>query len=156
MDNKNTAAEDQNFACFLHLAALKYLLAGDPQSGELIGFLFERCRAIRWDDPAFIAVSAEMRSGTPWLTPEQVAASKPYLLGVIHTLLEKIAAQDEAATLAIPTVKKAIDDVAQAQSRTECLHEFAVKMLDLHSRMIDRLHELGGDTSEFYPPKLDL
>ena len=142
----------------MHLAALKYIMAGDLESLAPLEALEERFRAIDWNDPTFIAFSDEMRSGVPKLTPEQEASLRPSLLSLIHAMNEKIARDNETATALMPQLEKMIEvqnnQSEQAGQFIKRVTAFASALLDLHSKMIAQLETLDVDTSAYKLPKL--
>lgn len=128
-----------NEFCLLHIFGLKYGMAGDFESMELLEKLEERRLTIEWDSPDFISHSESMRGDpAPSILEINEQATVPQLFAWIYGLTEQLAKRNEQASHAI-----ALSERVLAKSE---------KFLDLHAKMIHRLETLGADTTEFRLP----
>lgn len=134
-------------ASYAHLAALKYALAGDVESGAPLETLFHRLGEINWNDPAFIQFSEQVRTGLPKPDPDQAGAPAPSPGEIIWVLKEYFAEKAEDRSVLkskLQTIVKGFDH-ALAMIKT---------LTDLHQKMSDRLKALDVDISEYKLPEL--
>jgi hypothetical protein len=150
---------DYRMISFSHIAGLKYAMAGDMESVELLAQLEERRHAIQWDDPAFVQMSEEMRAPLPSMTPQQEAEQQTSLLALLHVQTQRLAANDETASSLVPTLKKILiktEGIKKQSNELIALNSKCVnlldKILDLHALMKDKLQMLGVDTAEYEIP----
>jgi hypothetical protein len=143
---------DYKTTCFGHIASLKYAMAGDMESVDLLRELERRLRVIEWENPAFIQLSEEMRAPVPKLTPDQEKELQPSLVELVYVQMERIASDSEAAAAQIPMMKTLLalqNDAGEQQKR---LINLLAKFGELYVQMNDRLQLLGVDTAEYEIP----
>jgi hypothetical protein len=147
--------------CFLHLIALKYLLAGDLESIEPLELLDARRVAIDWSDPKFIEFSEELRAGVPKLTSEQEATLRGPLLHLVQLLIEKNSEGAEIIRSQInPDLESRIEFTQRMQAQYDELKKTVAsdskratrtieKLTEMHVKMRDHLEMLNADITPY-------
>jgi hypothetical protein len=153
-------APDFNMTSFSHIAGLRYAMAGDMPSVDLLTQLEDRRRAIQWNDPDFIQLSDDMRSPVPKLTTEQEESCRPQLMALLHVLTERIAEDRESMRAMIPMAKQiAAQHAAQHETTMQIMEShqkitaIANKLAEVHAQMQDKLAMLGVDVAPYHMPE---
>jgi hypothetical protein len=137
-----------------HLVALKYAMAGDMESDELLRQLETRWRLVNWTDPEFIKFSDAMRNGPPHLVHQGQESTTPQLKAMVHDQGELLAGFCESAALIVAQHREAQKKLLPAIEAATNFMVYVKDLLDLHVRMRDRLQEAGEDTSVYKLPPL--
>lgn len=141
-------------ACFSLLIGLSYVLAGDLESADALETLHQRRKAIQWNDPAFLQLSEEMRSGMPELKPGQKESMMPSTDALVYALTARIAEGEEAMAAVLPSMRTAGDRLSKIYSYCNALLAWARTASDLHQQMRDSLDLLQADTASYILPDL--
>jgi hypothetical protein len=143
-------APDYKMTCFNCILLLKYAMAGDMESVELLRQLEDRRRAIQWDDPAFLQLADDMRAPLPEFAAQ---GSSEHLLALLHAQTERLAEGDETANALIPRFKELIAEQKLQQAQQEKIFALMNKLAELHGQMRAKLQLLGADTTEYEIPR---
>ena len=146
-------------SCIVSLIFLKFAMAGDMESVELIAQLIDRYLAIEWESPQFMADSEAMR-GTESVAPPIMSKTELYP-AIVHIQSEQIASRDESIASMMPSLRNAlealkswIENDKKMATFTSDLFGYLHQLIAMHATMRDQLELLHADTSAYVLPEL--